>query len=83
MGATLGLGLGMIVGGYVAEVYDWRTAFLVAGVPGMVLAVDGSVSVPGRFRAQVGDSIVVTDSGWEPLTRFPKTIADMVVRQPA
>jgi len=38
MGATLGLGLGMMVGGYVAEAYDWRTAFIVAGVPGMLLA---------------------------------------------
>ena len=47
--------------------------------PGMVLAVDGSVNVPDYFRAQVGDSIVVTDQGYEPLTNYPKAIEEMVV----
>ena len=45
----------------------------------MVLAVDGSVSVSGRFRAQVGDSVVVTADGWEPLTRHPKALADVIL----
>jgi Xaa-Pro aminopeptidase len=47
--------------------------------PGMVLAVDGSVSEAGFFRAQVGDSILVTDNGYEPLTRFPNALDEMVV----
>lgn len=47
--------------------------------PGMVLAVDGSVSVPGYFRAQVGDSIVVTHSGYEPLTSHPKSLDAVVL----
>lgn len=47
--------------------------------PGMVLAVDGSVNVPGLFRAQVGDSIVVTDRGYERLTRYSNALEDMVV----
>jgi len=47
---------------------------------GMVLAVDGSVSVADYFRAQVGDSIVVTEDGYEPLTSFPKSLDDAVVR---
>ena len=47
--------------------------------PGMGFAVDGSVSVAGYFRAQVGDSIVVTEKGYEPITEFPKTIDDAVV----
>lgn len=46
---------------------------------GMILAVDGSVNVPGLFRAQVGDSIVVTEPGYEPLTHYSKAIGDMVV----
>ena len=37
--------------------------------PGMVLAVDGSVNEPGFFRAQVGDSLVVTEDGSENLKR--------------
>ncbi len=47
--------------------------------PGMVLAVDGSVSIAGNFRAQVGDSIIVTESGYEPLTSHPKSLADVVI----
>lgn len=46
---------------------------------GMVLAVDGSVSVPGFFRAQVGDSLVVTEQGYEPLTTHPKTLDDVII----
>lgn len=46
---------------------------------GMILAVDGSVNVPGLFRAQVGDSIVVTEKGYEPLTNYAKSIQEMVV----
>ena len=41
--------------------------------PGMVFAVDGSVSSK-HFRAQVGDSFVITETGWEPLTDHPKSI---------
>lgn len=47
--------------------------------PGMVLAVDGSVSVSGYFRAQVGDSIIVTEEGYEPLTSHPKSLDDVIV----
>ena len=46
---------------------------------GMVLAVDGSVSVAGFFRAQVGDSILVTEEGYELITKFPKSLDDVVV----
>jgi Xaa-Pro aminopeptidase len=37
------------------------------------------VNVPGLFRAQVGDSIVVTEKGYEPLTNYAKSIQEMVV----
>jgi Xaa-Pro aminopeptidase len=47
--------------------------------PGMVLAVDGSVSVPGRFRAQVGDSFIVTADGYEALTSHPKALDDVIL----
>lgn len=46
--------------------------------PGMVLAVDGSVSVDS-FRAQVGDSFVITDDGFEPLTEHPKSLEDVIL----
>jgi len=47
--------------------------------PGMVLAVDGSVSVAKRFRAQVGDSFIVTEDGYEQLTDHPKAVDAVVV----
>ena len=46
--------------------------------PGMVLAVDGSVSTED-FRAQVGDSFVVTADGHVPLTAHPKALADVIL----
>jgi len=46
--------------------------------PGMVLAVDGSVSVES-FRAQVGDSFIITQGGWEAVTEHPKSIEDVIV----
>ena len=46
--------------------------------PGMVLAVDGSVSVE-TFRAQVGDSFIITEDGWEPLTHHPKAVQDVIL----
>lgn len=46
--------------------------------PGMVLAVDGSVSVD-TFRAQIGDSFIITEDGFEPLTDHPKQVEDLVL----
>lgn len=46
--------------------------------PGMVLAVDGSVSTDA-FRAQVGDSFIVTEDGYEQLTPYPKTLDAVIV----
>ncbi len=41
---------------------------------GMTLAVDGGITVPGTFGARVGDSIVVTDTGFEYLTDYPREL---------
>jgi Xaa-Pro aminopeptidase len=47
--------------------------------PGMVLAVDGSVTVAKSFRAQVGDSFIVTQDGYEQITNHPKTLEDVII----
>lgn len=39
LGVTVGAGAGTIIGGTVAYYFDWRTAFLVVGIPGVILAV--------------------------------------------
>jgi MFS transporter, Spinster family, sphingosine-1-phosphate transporter len=38
LGIPIGSLLGMVIGGLVADAYGWRTAFLVAGLPGIALA---------------------------------------------
>lgn len=47
--------------------------------PGMVFAIDGSVCVAKTFRAQVGDSFIVTEDGYEALTSHPKALEDVVL----
>jgi len=46
--------------------------------PGMVLAVDGSVNTDS-FRAQVGDSFIITADGYEAITAHPKSIEDVIL----
>jgi len=41
---------------------------------GMTFAVDGGITIEGEFGARVGDSIVVTDDGFEYLTPYPKQL---------
>jgi Xaa-Pro dipeptidase len=41
---------------------------------GMTFAVDGGISVDGRLGGRIGDSIVVTDTGFEYLTEYPRKI---------
>jgi len=41
---------------------------------GMTFAVDGGITIEGEFGARVGDSIVVTEDGFEYLTPYPKQL---------
>ena len=47
--------------------------------PGMVFAVDGSVSMGKTFRAQVGDSFILTETGYEQITSHPKLLAEIIL----
>ncbi len=47
--------------------------------PGMVFAVDGSVC-SDDFRAQVGDSFIITDDGYEAITSHSRSIEDVILR---
>lgn len=41
---------------------------------GMTFAVDGGVTVPGSLGGRIGDSIVVTDDGFEFITDYPREL---------
>ena len=42
--------------------------------PGMTFAVDGGISVDGVTAGRIGDSIVVTESGADYITNYPREI---------
>ncbi len=44
-GVFLGSGLAYLFGGYLREMYDWRTAFIIVGAPGLFFAVLVRLSV--------------------------------------
>lgn len=41
---------------------------------GMTFAVDGGISIDGEIAGRIGDSIVVTETGFEYLTEYKRTI---------
>ena len=38
----------------------------------MTFAVDGGITVDGKTGGRIGDSVVVTESGFEYLTEYPR-----------
>jgi MFS family permease len=38
-GIPIGAAIGALAGGWIGQIWDWRTAFMVVGLPGLVLAV--------------------------------------------
>jgi Xaa-Pro aminopeptidase len=41
---------------------------------GMTFAVDGGITIKGQFGGRIGDSVVVTDTGFEYLTPYPREL---------
>lgn len=41
---------------------------------GMTFAVDGGITVPGKGGGRIGDSIVVTEDGFDYLTPYPRDL---------
>ena len=56
LGATAGTGLGLMTGGFISDLWGWRMAFIVLGVPGVILAgilyLTVKEPVRGRYSEQ-------------------------------
>jgi predicted MFS family arabinose efflux permease len=55
LGATAGTGLGLMTGGFIADLWGWRMAFVVLGVPGIVLAAIIYLTVREPARGRFSD----------------------------
>ena len=63
IGAVTGMGLGMVVGGWVNELWGWRMAFVVAGLPGILLAVVVRFTVREPIRGAAESEPRSTEAG--------------------
>lgn len=52
-GISLGMGLGLVIGGWVNQFFGWRVAFMVAGVPGLALALVVRLTVREPVRGHI------------------------------
>ncbi|MEZ4333674.1 MAG: MFS transporter [Myxococcota bacterium] len=52
VGGTVGLGVGMLLGGWANEIWGWRSAFVIAGLPGIALAILFYLTVEEPVRGQ-------------------------------
>jgi MFS family permease len=67
-GACLGIALGMSAGAAIAAEYGWRVAFMVAGLPGLLLAVVVALSLPEKPR--IATPKVEGDTLWRGIKRL-------------
>ncbi len=78
LGTALGAVSGLVLGGYVAETYGWRWAFVAAGAPGVLFALLFGFTVKepvrGRFETQ---SKTETEK-----ESFKETVKDLISNRP-
>ncbi|MEM7100485.1 MAG: MFS transporter [Pseudomonadota bacterium] len=74
LGIPVGSILGYLAGGWIAEFYGWRTAFLLVGAPGVLLALFFKflVKEPIRGMSEPGGAAAATEQ--PPLLRTVKTL---------
>lgn len=66
LGSTIGTAVGLMVGGYFADLLGWRMAFIALGVPGIILAVIMYLTVrePERGRFYPGMVAIAKSETW-------------------
>ncbi|MFT5226131.1 MAG: Xaa-Pro dipeptidase, partial [Polaribacter sp.] len=73
-GYETGYRTGRSIGVAYLESPELKTGDMTVLQPGMTFAVDGGISVDGELGGRIGDSIVVTESGSDYLTQYPRDI---------
>lgn len=68
LGLPVGIALSFAVSGWVAQEYGWRTAFFVAGFPGLLLAV-AALFIREPLRSDAPTVASTTSFSWEPFRR--------------
>jgi Xaa-Pro aminopeptidase len=73
-GFETGYRTGRSIGVAYLEAPELKTGDKTALKPGMTFAVDGGISVDGVTAGRIGDSIVVTETGADYITDYPREI---------
>ncbi len=55
MGIYIGILIGFLLGGWINQFFGWRTAFLVVGLPGVLMAVVVKLTLREPLRGQMDD----------------------------
>lgn len=78
-GYTTGYRTGRSIGVAYLEAPELKAGDRTVLQPGMTFAVDGGISIDGETAGRIGDSIVVTETGYDYITHYPREI--MVTEQ--
>ncbi|WP_170516578.1 M24 family metallopeptidase [Ruegeria atlantica] len=73
-GYETGYRTGRSIGVAYLEAPELKTGDTTILQPGMTFAVDGGISINGVTAGRIGDSVVVTETGFDYITEYPRTL---------
>jgi Xaa-Pro aminopeptidase len=73
-GYETGYRTGRSIGVAYLEAPELKTGDTTVLQPGMTFAVDGGISIDGVTAGRIGDSVVVTETGFDYITEYPRTL---------
>jgi len=73
-GYETGYRTGRSIGVAYLEAPELKTGDKTILQPGMTFAVDGGISIDGVTAGRIGDSVVVTETGFDYITDYPRTL---------
>lgn len=73
-GYETGYRTGRSIGVAYLEAQELKTGDTTVLEPGMTFAVDGEISIDGVTAGRIGDSVVVTETGCEYITEYPRRL---------